>query len=240
MKKMLCESFFRLVKSMECWLGMVLTVVFTLISSSAYIGRRDASVDEWAFGGINFMFIFGSAVIGLFLFHDYSEGTLRLKISSGNSRNVFYIANLIISVCYMLALGLIYAITALLISRTDISLDGFDVTATRKTALLLVGIIISNSAITTFVGMSFKNVLGAITPMLINVIMTFLMIFISNGSDEGSFGKLLAKALPYGQTDFLSCITVPKELPTMLICAFLVSFIATVLGTIIFKYSDIK
>ena len=72
MKKMLCESFFRLVKSMECWLGMVLTVVFTLISSSAYIGRRDASVDEWAFGGINFMFIFGSAVIGLFLFHDYS------------------------------------------------------------------------------------------------------------------------------------------------------------------------
>ncbi len=240
MINLLNESFFRIVKSIETWIGIFLAIVFSIISVVQYIGDDKTYIDEWFFKGIFFVNLIAPTVLGLYFFKDFSNGTLRLKIATGNKKSYIFFDNFIVSAAYYSILTAINVIINLLLYKfTDIGTKGVNKEAAIMGITFMFLISISNAAITTFIGMLFQNVFCAVIPVVNNMIMSILAVFISN--DENSpISKFITEAFPFGQVNYLSCISVPDRYVFMILYTFIVAAIFFFLGKFIFKRLNLK
>lgn len=102
MSKLLRADFLRMRKSKVFWLGVILMVVYALLT--IYIDYRNmldgmaVSVDQIFFGHITWVGAFVIIFTTLFVGTEYSDGTIRNKLMIGHSRISIYLANLITSV----------------------------------------------------------------------------------------------------------------------------------------------
>lgn len=240
MKNLLSENFFRLTKSLVTWIGIFLTIFFTIIGNSVYVGNDKAYIDEWFFSGIIFVNLIASAVLGLYFFRDCSNGTLRLKIATGNNRTTVFLSNFITSTGYYFVLTVVNIGTNLVMYQlTELSSMGFNQKAACAGIAFMFFIAVSSAAITTLIGMSLQTVLCAIVPVLLNMVMYIIVIFISSDKDA-PIVKFITEALPFGQTNYLSCITIPSRYNLMLLYTTIVIAVVLFTGNIIFKKLDLK
>ena len=242
MKNLLCENYYRLIKQMSTWVGMFLTVLTTFICAASYLeSGSDPSmvIDAWCFRGILFVHIISSVVLGLFCFHDYSDGTLRQKISSGHTRNSYYLADLISLCGYTLLLSLISIATTYFISLTDITKNGFDKKAALSAVILILVLSFSNTALSLCIGMLFKTVVGAILPLIINLAMFLILIFIPPDKDI-KISVFINDFLPYGQMNAISCMETPENYSFIILYSVILFLVSTIVGIMAFRRTDIK
>ena len=101
MRKPLSANFFSMVHTKRFWLGAIFMAGFAgieiwsrhrLVSQ----GFADATIDECILSFAPLLFVLLPIVCGLFINTDYHDGTIRNKITVGQSRSSVYIANLLI------------------------------------------------------------------------------------------------------------------------------------------------
>lgn len=240
MKNLLYEGFYRLIKSLESWVGIFLTILFSIISIIQYVDSEITYIDEWCFTGLFFVNLISATVMGMFFFRDYSNGTLRLKIATGNKKYSIFFNNFLISIAYHFLLTSVNIITNLTMYKlVNLSDKGFNKKAAVLSIIFMFIIEISYAAITTVIGMSFQSVLCAICPALINMLMLIMISFIPSDKNN-PIGRFINESLPFGQINYLSCIIIPSRYTLMLLYSLIVIISSNFLGSIILKKSNLK
>lgn len=118
MRKLLYANFFRLWKSKIFWILEVLSVIIGSIFSILAIINTQSMGENWYLRNGNYYFfcvlVYIGAIISIFssfyIGTDYSDGTIRNKLSTGHSRMDVYIVNLIVTV----VCGILFAVTHML------------------------------------------------------------------------------------------------------------------------------
>lgn len=184
MTKVLRADFFRLFKSRAFLVGLIATVSLTLLNIiTGFIDFKNnpesyegvSPLNDYIFS-INMLIpIILSAVVPVFLGNDYKDGTIRNKLVTGHSRLKLYLSELIITV----SLALIYLVAFFavvlcvgmpLLGTSDL---GFDVIL--KNYLVIIGAIVSFSAIFTFFGLVLNS---KSTIIVFCMISTFIMLIV--------------------------------------------------------------
>lgn len=120
MRKLLSSNFFRLWKSKIFWvLEGISAIVGAVFYALAVINTRNIG-ENWYLGNGNYYFFLVLVYIGVvmavfggfYVGTEYSDGTIRNKLSAGHSRRDIYLSNLLITV----AAGILFSVTHILAS----------------------------------------------------------------------------------------------------------------------------
>lgn len=83
-------------------------------NAEAYTGLLEYSTaDVFMFGGANFLIFAAAAFVGIFIGTEYSDGTIRNKLSVGHIRFKVYLANFIVSAFANIMILLVYLLLSL-------------------------------------------------------------------------------------------------------------------------------
>jgi hypothetical protein len=162
MSKLLSAGFARMWKNTMFWLEIIImALLFAAIMIADYQSARDYgnaySLDTFFSGPFVVIGFFTASFASMFLGTEYSDGTIRNKLSTGHSRGTVYLSGLIL--CF--AATLLFCLSAIaIICIMGIPLFGFLVNPLADTsAVIVIGIFTAAaySAIFTLVSMSVTN-----------------------------------------------------------------------------------
>ena len=152
MNKLLHANFARLIRNKPFWIGtlfmLAMGILFPLVSyfnmmDDGYTRFLDSSFLNCAF----FIQIVSSVFCGFFIGTEYSDGTVRNKIITGQKRSAIYLDNLIVCAAAGLFMCLVYFLAHLAVGlpllgsfRTDLTTVLLFVLCTLVLSLALTGI----------------------------------------------------------------------------------------------------
>lgn len=200
---------------------------------------NDACADSDPFGVTVYLPIFLSVVLGMFLSHDYTYGTIRNKLTVGHTRENIYIANL--AVCTLVYL-IFYGIYLVLFWGIGIPLLGLSDDFSAKAALtsMILSLLLAavHSSLVTFICMTVKNNTGTVLSVILNYALMLIVVLGEELSEN--IAKFVYDFIPLGQAMRLNCREILSR-PVLLIFYAMIWIFASALGGIaIFNKTDLK
>ena len=180
MIRLLNAGFTRLRKNKVFWILSIFTIGFALLILSVKYGNMKRYGETVEIGQLllNYPIIIGIVIAiftSLFLGVEYSDGTLRNKISIGHKRINIYLSNLVLITITSLLFYIIFFIIITMIGIPLFSVGTISVTQLLiKTSIALITIIAYSSIFTFFASVISNKTIIAITTILIAFL---LMIF---------------------------------------------------------------
>ncbi|MGN0311586.1 MAG: ABC transporter permease subunit [Lachnospiraceae bacterium] len=195
MNKLLSAEFIRLAKSLVYRLGLLVSggmgALFILVRWSDMKmhpelfgegGLETTHADGLLFVGALYMIFVIAVVVGIFVGTEYSDGTIRNKLTAGHTRSSIYLSKLIVSSVAAVSIQLLYVLTVwglgtLLIGGTStpvktillLELTSMAVTVALTAILLLFAMLIQSKAV------------GSVACLLAVIIMLFATLIIWQG-----------------------------------------------------------
>lgn len=186
MNKLLSVNFERLKKSKIFWIGLIGMFAYGIGNSifcyfrGQQVGYEPVILNEVFFGQGNLIGFITAAFCSVFLSTEYKEGAIRNKLIVGHTRTSVYLSNLIVNSIAMLMINLAYTLAICIVgipllgNFVDIEmivvfkLFALNILATLSfTAFFtLIGMIQSNSVLSTIIGMSIALVLFFVSPFI--------------------------------------------------------------------------
>ena len=221
---------------------MVATMIFLgLFAVFINIGSDSPTLDGmFVFPYIGMMIC--SVISGLYLYRDYSQNTIRNKISVGHSRCSIYFAKVITIFIFMLFnIALLLALNILAGSIFgDIEYVDWNILA--QNLLMTFANLCVVVTITTIFAINIQSPVGAMVPMMLMFAFMFagmilMEMFVINENTEMIE---LFKILPLMSQQFLLETEKPFDLPATLIMSGAFTLIVQYLGFCIFRKLDLK
>lgn len=263
MGKLLRADLYRIRKGKITIVGLILCAVFPVLIGLMYLGIEKLigldSVEGIEATLFNARMLFASGYSSsnnlgiaipvfsaIFVAADISNGTLRNKIISGASKVSIYLSHLLTSIIFNVIFINIYAIVSLLVNSL---LLGYGTAFTADEFLLIlrgVGIgtldFVFLASLTTLLAMTTKNaaptiIFSVLLSMAFGLLGTLLLFF-----DVEEYGYLLSM-IPMVSFSIFSTLLDETDCWILIIGAaslLVFTVLNTVLGTILFKKSDIK
>ncbi len=162
MIKLLNAGFMRMYKSIifkvltifSCSFGLL--VVFSQYHQMVKYGS-DIDVSNLVFMYATFISIVMAIFVSLFLGVEYSDGTIRNKITIGHSRLNIYLSNLILVIFSSLYSYLLYSIIIIALGLPLFSIFSMSISSFLLKLILIILIMISECCIFTFITMLISN-----------------------------------------------------------------------------------
>lgn len=96
MNNLLSEGKHRFFRSLSTWIVLLLITASMIVSISIYMEFPETiKFGEYIVYNLSSTYFFVPIAIAVFLTHEYSNGTIRNKISSGHARTSIYFSNVI-------------------------------------------------------------------------------------------------------------------------------------------------
>lgn len=179
MSKLLHAEFSRLIKNKLFWLGLLVMVGIPLYGVGVRYYDYAVALEYiwetadglWFVGGI-YLGIVLSVFVSLFIGTEFSDGTIRNKLTVGHSRNEIYLSNLITCTCVSLFYHIVYI--AVLFGAGSLLLKSWE-TPLKILAVMTVlslAAVVALAAVFTMLAMLIHNrSVGAVTAMLVAMAM---------------------------------------------------------------------
>ena len=188
MTKLLHAEFSRLIKTKLFWLGLLVMITVPLYGVGVryydfYIAQEavwETADGLWFVGGM-YIAVVVSVFVSLFIGTEFSDGTIRNKLTVGHSRNEIYLSNLITCTCVSLFYHIVYI--AVLFGAGSLLLKSWE-TPLKILAVMTVlslAAVVALAAVFTMLAMLIHNrSVGAVTAMLVAMAMLIAAITILN------------------------------------------------------------
>lgn len=186
MNRLLCAGFARLKKDKVFWLGILFMagygafIMFGNYMDSIKYGET-LYIDNVFFSYAIIIGIVSAVFCCLFLGTEYSEGTIRNKLTVGHTRWHIYLANLVVCTAAGLLMTLSFLITA---AGIGIPLFGFFAAKPEIVLSYLAGTLLMVTAFTsvfTFLSMMIQNkAVAAVTVVMTVFVLLFTAIYLSS------------------------------------------------------------
>lgn len=178
-----------------------------------------------------------SAVGGLFISRDYSNNTIRNKLTVGHKRNDIYLANQITEILIFCLPLILYIITSVICNICFIGTKDLDISAFTKNVMVCLLANIAISAITTFIAMTFKSNAGGVLP----IILMYPLLFFSVMAEEFQDIKWLKTINDISPLSQLTILMTPDKNPwTHTFYSVLITIVFILGGMSIFRRTDLK
>lgn len=276
MSRLLSANFMRLWKSRLFWVALVLTAALSVYVAIQYI----LLTEEWKAAGETLHFEIGyftsapaiglpiTLVIIFFLGTDYSDGTIRNKITAGHTRTEIYCANLITCVFVSSLLDIVWLVFGLIGLPFMECGQGIGQMLLYAAVTLLFSI--STGAIVAFIGMLIS---GRASSVAISILIFFVFLIAASaiilqldepemfsymemtaegmqlvgpvanpqyvGGAKRVVYECIANTLPSGQAIMLSNMELEHPVFDLVVSAFLAVAVSAV-GLMAFNKKDIK
>lgn len=177
MYKLLSADFRRLIKSRLFWI-LLLTMLFLSAGNMLNFCRRTAAnetagLEDAYFMPVLLLGIFCAVFSGLFFGTEYSDGSIRNKLSVGHTRRSVYLANLLL--CFAATLS--FALAALFGGLAGIPALGLwklDISVLLLYLCLIILLSAAYSAIAAFISMLCSNKAAASVVSILFILVLFL------------------------------------------------------------------
>lgn len=185
MRKLVSANFARLLKDKVFWAGIIFMLVFGFYMPfsnhmAAVKFKETGLLDSCFFNYALVIGILSAAFCSLFTGTEYSDGTIRNKVTAGHTRAAIYLSGLIVNIAASLLMCLGYVIAA---SISGIVFTGFLKSGADLVLPVMFGtvlMIIAFCAVFTFVSLLNQNKASVTAICLIGIIVLFILsIFIS-------------------------------------------------------------
>lgn len=177
-----------------------------------------------------------SAVGGIFINRDYTQNTIRNKLSVGHKRIDIYLANQISQIIFFCVTIMLYlAVSCILTAAFIGTKDAVASDILGNTAVCLVACI-ALSALTTFISMTIQSAAGGILPLFI--MYPLLMFSVLVEELDIKWMKTLSEFIPICQ---LTRLFAPDQLACRhIIFSIIFTLFFVMTGAVIFRKSDLK
>lgn len=213
-------------------MGVVLGIIYPVLGK---LNDNLTWFDMFEMGIMMIMLL--SAVGGLFISRDYTNNTIRNKLTVGHKRNDIYLANQITDIFIFCLPVIIYIITSVICNLCFIGTKTLDISAFTKNVTVFLFAHIATSAITTFVAMAVKSNAGGVLTLIL-MYPTMIFSVVSQEFGEAKWLEIVNDIIPLSQ---LAVLMMPDEEPAVHIFYSVLITIAFILGGMaIFRRADLK
>lgn len=200
MRKLISANFFRLWKDKIFWFILVIVIASSIINIDHSIPAYNMMIERGYIRGFEYYYFkqvpmlgcYFALFAGLFLGTEYSDGTLRNKLSVGHKREHVYFANFV--VC--MAASFIFLAAWLLINASGFFLIGpmeMGATGYMTYVLIVIGVTVSFAALFTLIGSLSSN-------KEMTVIFTMIVFWGMSGVASGLYDRLTTPEMNEGMT----------------------------------------
>ena len=179
MTKLLHAEFSRLIKTKLFWLGLLVMITVPLYGVGVryydfYIAQEavwETADGLWFVGGM-YIAVVVSVFVSLFIGTEFSDGTIRNKLTVGHSRGNIYLSNLITCTCVSLFYHIAYI--AVWFGAGSLLLKSWETpmkTLAIMTALSLAAVVAASAVFTMLAMLIHNRSAGAVTAMLVAMAM---------------------------------------------------------------------
>ncbi len=232
-------------KALFKWKATIYAIlaIFVLSASSILL---NISYDDPALGSffelayVNIMII--SVIIGLFVYRDYSQNTIRNKIVVGHSRVSIFVAKTITILTMFLSTALVQTATALIIGSLFGDLDYIDWAIFAQNCAVYFVTIVVVTAMVSLIAVNIQSPIGAMLPMMLLFFIMFsgmivLEMFMVN---ENTAMIELFQTTPI--LNLLTLVVTEKPFDLLSTCVMGAAMFLTMelIGMLIFKKLDLK
>lgn len=191
MSKLLSANFSRMKKDKIFWIGMIFALCLGIFSNILYYRQNiqyseyPIVLDNGLFTLAMFIGIIASVFCSLFIGTEYSDGTIRNKITVGHSRAAIYISNLIVCITACVLMCLTFTVVYTVIGYFHLGWLKTDIKTIFIFFIAMLMIAVSNCAIFTLITMLNQNkALSAVVCILLAFGMLFAGTYISTTLSE--------------------------------------------------------
>ncbi len=188
------------------------------------------------FSGPVMLVICFSAVGGIFINRDYTQNTIRNKLSVGHKRIDIYLANQISQIIFFCVTMILYLAVSFILTAAFIGTKNAVASdILGNTAVCLVACI-ALSALTTFISMTIQSAAGGILPLFI--MYPLLMFSVLVDELDIKWMKTVSEFIPICQ---LTRLFAPDQLACRhIIFSIIFTLFFVMTGAVIFRKSDLK
>ena len=228
------------IKLMLCRKSTKLSAVFAVFMA-LLVAFTNNSSDEltWytMFSGPVTLIMVLSAVGGLFLSRDYSNKTIRNKLTVGHKRTYIYLANQITEILFFCIPIILYFVTSSVLNYILIGTNGTVMSDIFRNIAVCIIAVIALSALTTFIAMTVKSSAGGILPI---VLMYPLLMFsvIIDEFPEIKWLQTVGDMIPLSQIAML--LMPDKNAALHILYSLIVTALFIIVGIASFRKADLK
>ena len=232
-------------KALFKWKATIYAIlaVFVLSGSSIFL---NISYDDPTLGSffelayVNIMII--SVIIGLFVYRDYSQNTIRNKIVVGHSRISIFVAKTITILTMFVSTALVQTATALIAGSLFGDLDYIDWAVFAQNWAVYFVTIVVVTAMVSLIAVNIQSPIGAMLPMMLLFFIMFSgMIVLEMFMIDGNTAMIeLFQTTPI--LNLLTLVATEKPFDLLSTCVMGAAMFLTMelIGILIFKKLDLK
>lgn len=212
MANLLAEGFRRLFKGKRFYICLIvycaialLEIVIYYIGNNMFGGSDDfLHVDSLVLAGLTMCALFSAITSAMLISRDYTNNTIRNKIIIGHSRTNIYLTNLIVTAAVFMIYNAAYLLVVIGVGIPLLGGGDFPNSDLIKNMALALIVLLTFSALVTFITMTIKTIGGAILAIALNYIGSFIGLAVEILSMKyEKFCEFLTDALPSMQLDTL-------------------------------------
>ena len=178
-----------------------------------------------------------SAVGGLFISRDYTQNTIRNKLTVGHKRTDIYLANQITETIFFCVPVIFYFITSAIANFILIGAKGAVFSEVMGNIAVCLIAVNALSALTTFLAMTVKSSAGGVLPIILMYPMLMLSV-LAEALEDVKWLKYVCDFIPVSH---IASLMQPDKDPALHICCSLVFFALFAAGGIAaFRKADLK
>lgn len=236
MNKLLKVNLKLMLRRKDTMICVIMSAVLALLE--VLIGKLNGSLD-W-FGMFEMpliMMMFMSAVGGLFISRDYTQNTIRNKLTVGHKRSHIYLANqiaetLFFGVCLILFFAVSSAANLIVIGA-----KGAAASDVLKNMTVCFFAVVAVSALTTFLAMTVKSAAGGVLPI---ILMYPLLMFAAMSQEFGDskWIQVMNDIIPLSQ---MTVLAVPDKCAAIhIVYSLILTVFFITAGVVNFRKADLK
>lgn len=199
-----------------------------------------------AFDGIfEFVYIImliASVIVGLFIYRDYSQNTIRNKIVVGNSRASVYFSKAIVIGVFQMAVVSLFIFIFVVSNLITGDINSIDWKIFWENCVMIFATVMVTSSFAAMISINIKSPIGAMLPMIILfAVMMVGMFWMEYARMNGNRkGIELFQTLPVVSVISLDETVKPLDICKTTIIGFIMSIIMLELGYVWFRKADLK
>lgn len=171
---------------------------------------------------------------GLFISPEFTQGTIRNKLSIGHTRTNIYLADMITVITATLIFFALYEITVFITASFMFDLSDYSFGIISKLLCASIPIFIGNTLVNVCICFIVRDLKAAVLAFLLQYVFVFGAIL------PGKVANYLNRFSPQGLTYTINIIEVPNKLWLNIICTLTLGVVMTAIGLINFRKCDLK
>lgn len=236
MSKLLKVNLKLMLRRKDTMICVIMSAVLALLE--VLIGKLNGSLDWYSmFEMPMIMMMFFSAVGGLFISRDYTQNTIRNKLTVGHKRSDIYLANQVAETLFFGVSLIIFFAVSSAANLIVIGTKGAVFSDIMKNMTVCFFAVVAVSALTTFLAMTVKSAAGGVLPI---ILMYPLLTFAAMAQEFGDskWIRIFNDIIPLSQ---MTALAMPdKRAAIHIVYSLILTVFFITAGVVNFRKADLK